>query len=126
MGPYNVTKAGVIALSETMYAELKKANVKVSVLCPSFFKTGIMDASRGSVDDKTQKLVGKLMQANPVQASDVARIALQALAKGRLYCLPMSEIYLPWLFKRVLPGSFYGFLALDADRKKAAKLLKVT
>lgn len=125
MGPYNVVKAGVIALSETMYAELKKANIKVSVLCPSFFETGIMDASRGPVDDRTHKLVGKLMKANPKQASDVARIALEAVAKGRLYCLPMSEIYVPWLFKRVLPGSFYGFLALDADRRQVAKLLKV-
>ncbi|HEX5658440.1 MAG TPA: SDR family NAD(P)-dependent oxidoreductase [Polyangiales bacterium] len=125
MGPYNVVKAGVIALSETMYAELKKANIKVSVLCPSFFKTGIMDNSRGTADDSAHKLVGKLMQSNPVQASDVARIALAAVAKGRLYCLPMAEIYLPWLFKRVLPGSFYGFLALDADRKKVGKLLKI-
>ncbi|MET0283584.1 MAG: SDR family NAD(P)-dependent oxidoreductase, partial [Polyangiales bacterium] len=35
MGPYNVVKAGVIALTETMYAELKRSGVKVSVLCPS-------------------------------------------------------------------------------------------
>jgi NAD(P)-dependent dehydrogenase (short-subunit alcohol dehydrogenase family) len=125
MGPYNVTKAAVIALSETMHAELKQAGIKVSVLCPSFFRTGIMDNSRGPTDDKTHKLVGKLMDANRVQASDVARIGLAAVERGRLYSLPMPEIYMPWLFKRALPNSFYGFLALDADRRRANKLLKI-
>jgi NAD(P)-dependent dehydrogenase (short-subunit alcohol dehydrogenase family) len=126
MGPYNVTKAGVIALSETLYAELKPSNIHVSVLCPSFFKTGIMDASRGPVDDATHRMVGKMMAANPVQADDVARSALEAVASGRLYCLPMAEIYLPWLLKRFLPGSFYRLLALDADRSRMQKLLRVT
>jgi NAD(P)-dependent dehydrogenase (short-subunit alcohol dehydrogenase family) len=125
MAPYNVTKAGVIALSETLHAELKSAGVKVSVLCPSFFRTGIFDAARGPVDGKTQKLVGKLMDANRVQAPQVAAAALEACAKGRLYCLPMPEIYLPWLLKRALPNSFYGLLALDADRRRAKKLLKI-
>jgi NAD(P)-dependent dehydrogenase (short-subunit alcohol dehydrogenase family) len=125
MAPYNVTKAGVIALSETLHAELKNAGVKVSVLCPSFFRTGIFDAARGPLDGKTHKLVGKLMDANPVQAPQVAAAALEACARGRLYCLPMPEIYLPWLLKRALPNSFYGLLALDADRRRANKLLKI-
>jgi NAD(P)-dependent dehydrogenase (short-subunit alcohol dehydrogenase family) len=45
---YNVSKHGVVALSETLYYELAQrgAKVKVSVLCPSWVNTHIFDAER--------------------------------------------------------------------------------
>ncbi len=48
MGPYNATKAAVIALSETLRFELDEdgANVGVSVLCPSWVRTNISTAVR--------------------------------------------------------------------------------
>ena len=48
MGAYNVTKYGVVALSETLYADLRVAqsNVGVSVLCPGFVQTRIWDSER--------------------------------------------------------------------------------
>ncbi|MET0285425.1 MAG: hypothetical protein ABW352_13175, partial [Polyangiales bacterium] len=104
---------------------LKRSGVKVSVLCPSFFKTGIMDASRGTLDGSAHQLVGKLMKANPIQAEEVARIALEAVQKGKLYCLPMNEIRLAWWLKRALPSAFYGVLAFDPDRQKVNKLLRI-
>jgi NAD(P)-dependent dehydrogenase (short-subunit alcohol dehydrogenase family) len=39
MAAYNVAKAGVVALSETLAAELAGSGVGVTVLCPTFFKT---------------------------------------------------------------------------------------
>ncbi|MEZ4254207.1 MAG: SDR family NAD(P)-dependent oxidoreductase [Polyangiales bacterium] len=47
LGPYNVSKAGVVALSETLYGELHGTGVRVTVLCPSFFKTRIIETARG-------------------------------------------------------------------------------
>ncbi|MEO6492320.1 MAG: SDR family NAD(P)-dependent oxidoreductase, partial [Ilumatobacteraceae bacterium] len=43
--PYNVTKHGVVALSEGLFIELKSAGspVSVSVLCPGFVRTELMD-----------------------------------------------------------------------------------
>jgi NAD(P)-dependent dehydrogenase (short-subunit alcohol dehydrogenase family) len=48
MGPYNASKAAVIALSETLKFELdaERANVGVSVLCPSWVRTNISTAVR--------------------------------------------------------------------------------
>jgi NAD(P)-dependent dehydrogenase (short-subunit alcohol dehydrogenase family) len=48
MGPYNITKAGVLALSETLRFELDDdgSNVGVSVLCPSWVRTNITTAVR--------------------------------------------------------------------------------
>lgn len=46
--PYSVTKHAVVALSEGLYLTLaqRKALVKVSVLCPGFVDTNIMNAHR--------------------------------------------------------------------------------
>jgi len=48
IGIYKVTKHGVVTLSETLHIELakKEAKVKVSVLCPGFVRTRIMDSER--------------------------------------------------------------------------------
>lgn len=48
MGSYNVTKAGVVALSETLFHDLEAVapNVGVSVLCPGFVSTNIWDSER--------------------------------------------------------------------------------
>jgi len=45
---YNVTKHGVVTLSEALHHELalSGAKVKVSVLCPAWVNTGILDADR--------------------------------------------------------------------------------
>jgi len=48
MGPYNASKAGVLALSETLKFELEAegSGVGVSVLCPSWVRTNISTADR--------------------------------------------------------------------------------
>ncbi|HMO54681.1 MAG TPA: SDR family NAD(P)-dependent oxidoreductase [Tepidiformaceae bacterium] len=46
--PYTVAKFGVVALSESLYYELKRAGhpIGVSVLCPGFVATNIFDSGR--------------------------------------------------------------------------------
>lgn len=48
MGPYNIAKYGVVALSETLCSELamQQSPVGVSVLCPSWVKTKIASSIR--------------------------------------------------------------------------------
>src|SRR5271169_2797278 len=43
---YNVSKYGVVALSEGLRAELAPRGIGVSVLCPGFVRTQIMDSLR--------------------------------------------------------------------------------
>jgi NAD(P)-dependent dehydrogenase (short-subunit alcohol dehydrogenase family) len=43
---YNVTKYGVVALSEGLRLELAPRGIGVSVLCPGFIRTQIMDSGR--------------------------------------------------------------------------------
>jgi len=44
--PYNVTKYGVVALSEGLRFELTPRGIGVSVLCPGFIRTQIIDSRR--------------------------------------------------------------------------------
>jgi short-subunit dehydrogenase len=46
MSAYNVTKAGMVARSEMLAAELAGSGVVVSVLCPTFVKTNIVSGGR--------------------------------------------------------------------------------
>lgn len=48
--PYNVTKYGVVALSEGLRVELAPRNIGVSVLCPGFIRTQIVDSTRNVPD----------------------------------------------------------------------------
>ncbi len=108
MAPYNVTKAGVVAMSETLCGELAPFSVGVTVVCPTFFKTQIADKSRFT--GKSDRLVDaakKQMERSSVQAGDVASSALEACEKNILYCVPMVDARWGWWLKRLAPDSFY-------------------
>jgi NAD(P)-dependent dehydrogenase (short-subunit alcohol dehydrogenase family) len=107
MGPYNVTKAGVIALSETLHGELHGSGVGVSVLCPSFFPTNIMTSGRGG-QAREHKMVAKLMAKSPITADDVARIAVDGAARGELHVLPHAEGRWLWRLRRLAPQGSLG------------------
>ena len=119
MGPYNVTKAGVVALSETLYGELSDLGLGVTVLCPTFFRTNIHKAARGS-DEKMRGVVEKLMDKSKVDANGVARLALEASDKKQLFVIPQADGRWLWRAKRSAPGVFYrGMGAIY--RKRFAK-----
>jgi short-subunit dehydrogenase len=106
MGPYNVTKAAVVALSETLAGELSGTGVGVSVLCPFFFETNIHKSARSSSTDVSPEAVEAIMKKTPVQASEVARRALAACDRGRLYVFPHREARAIAALKRTLPETF--------------------
>ena len=56
-GPYNVTKYGVVALSEGLRIELAPRGIGVSVLCPAFVRTQIVD-SRRNVPERFTGAIG--------------------------------------------------------------------
>lgn len=106
MGPYNVTKAGVVTLSETLAAELHGTGVGVTVLCPTFFKTNIFASSRSTGDVAAKAPLERLMARARLQADGVARYAIDAVAKGCLHALPHENGRWLWRAKRVAPSFF--------------------
>lgn len=108
MGPYNVTKAGVVALSETLYGELMGTGVRVSALCPTFFQTNIHKAARAP--DGLREQTEKLVTGAKWTAEQIAEIALRGLERGELYVVPQTDAKVMWRAKRLLGQGFYGVL----------------
>jgi NAD(P)-dependent dehydrogenase (short-subunit alcohol dehydrogenase family) len=108
-GPYNVTKAGVIALSETLHGELTPLGIGVTVSCPTFFPTNILAATRATSERGEQfvDFARKFMGLSKVDASAVAEHALQSCERGELYSLPMDDGRWGWRAKRWAPETFY-------------------
>ncbi len=106
MGPYNVTKAAVVALSETLYADLAEHGVGVSVLCPSFFPTNLTRSPRTSVDEKLRRAATRLVEQGRWTAEEIARAALDGCASGALHVTPQLDIKLAWRMKRLAPQVF--------------------
>ena len=104
MGPYNVTKAAVLALSETLAAELAGTGVAVTALCPTWVKTNI--ARDGRIPADTNKVAQKMMDLTGLSADDVARTTLNAHDRGQLYVLPQLDARLVWRMKRFAPVSY--------------------
>ena len=103
--PYNVTKTGVVALSEGLFVELKGTGspVGVSVLCPGFVRTELMKqmtwADRlGERPAATSNPVGQFMNQilrdgveNGISPADVAAQVVSAIREGRFWILTHPE-----------------------------------
>ncbi len=102
MAAYNVAKAGVISLSETLHAELVGSGVGVTVLCPSFFQTNIVSSGR-FVNAGAKEFAQGRVRSGPT-AGVVADAALAAVDTGTLHVLPMADARWAWRLKRAAPG----------------------
>jgi len=111
MSAYNVTKAGVVSLSETLYAEYKSQGIRVAVVCPTFFRTNIIGGMRGATTKKEDARVIRWMERSKVQAPGVAKAAIDSVRDGKLYVQPMREGRMAWRLKRASPQRFYDSLS---------------
>jgi NAD(P)-dependent dehydrogenase (short-subunit alcohol dehydrogenase family) len=101
LGPYCVTKYGVVALAEVLQKELRANRIGVSVLCPMRVATNIGNSERnrpaelGGPDssprvpdqgDDNADLAGRVL---PVEV--VAADVVDAIKRNRLYIVPHAE-----------------------------------
>lgn len=109
MGPYNVSKHGVIALSETLYHELAVtgARIGVSVLCPSFVKTRIHESDRNRPGDHT------------AVASDPMHDAVKAILHAAVEAGIPPETVADKTFEAIRANRFY--ILTHEDSKPAVK-----
>ncbi len=104
MGPYNVSKAAVLALSETLSAELRGAGVHVTALCPTFVKTNILNGGR--IDSGASGFADRVMKLTGIAPEGVARQTLDALDRNQLYVLPQLNARTVWRMKRFAPATY--------------------
>lgn len=107
LGAYGVSKAAVVALSEGMRAELQPKGIHVSVLCPSFFKTNLMESFQGPTNAPLKHMAEKLMEKSPIDAAAVARYTVDESERGQFLLLPHKDTRVRWLLKRWLPAVYF-------------------
>jgi NAD(P)-dependent dehydrogenase (short-subunit alcohol dehydrogenase family) len=98
MSNYNVAKAGVIALSESLTVELAPWNIRTLVVCPSYFQTNLNESLRTS-DDATRAALPKLLASSELSADDIAAGILAALDRGDSLYLPHERARAAWQHK---------------------------
>jgi len=123
MGPYNASKAAVLALSETLAFELaaEGSHVGVSVLCPSWVRTNISTAVRNlperlayelsteQVAEMTEYKARRRQLLRGDEAIDPDDVAIQvrdAVVEGRFYVIthPESIPEIEARFDRIVGG----------------------
>ena len=105
MGAYNVSKAAVVSLSETLYAELLHRGVGVTVLCPGFVATNLLDAGRWHRPALKSRAEECFAEAR-ITADDVAEATLRAIRRRQLYVVLPLRGRIFWRLKRLVPQWF--------------------
>jgi NAD(P)-dependent dehydrogenase (short-subunit alcohol dehydrogenase family) len=95
--PYNATKHGVVAISESLFLELgiNESPVGVSVLCPGFVKTDLMEKETTEVASPVAELIGAALVSGVetgIPASDVADQVIAAVDDGRFWILTHDDM----------------------------------
>ena len=107
MASYNVAKAGVISLSQTLRYELEPFQVRTTVVCPSFVKTNINNSMR-SPDPVLSKQAERWVAGSKLTAEDVAEQVFAAVRDGRFLVITHPAArrtlrlrrFVPWLVDR--------------------------
>ena len=94
--PYNVTKYGVVALSEGLRPALAEKRIGVSVLCPGFVRTRIMDSARNIPD----RLAGAIAAPPITEPEGFAKLAAEAIANG------VDPLYVGELVREAIEGDW--------------------
>ncbi|MEV7397859.1 SDR family NAD(P)-dependent oxidoreductase [Aeromicrobium sp. NPDC092404] len=109
MSEYNTVKAGVVALSETLFHELKPYGVKVSVICPTFFKTNLTASLRGK-DESANRSAAKLIDRSTISADTIAERVLKGIDKGRHIILTDRDGKVAYAAKRFARPLYYSMM----------------
>ena len=107
MAAYNVSKHGVVTLSETLSLELQmtQSPIGVSLLCPAWVPTGIGNSERNRPSDLAQtrpiegftaqlnRRIGKAIASGQLTADDMAVETFNAIAEKRFYVIPHNYMF---------------------------------
>ena len=101
LGPYCVSKYGVVALAEVLRRELRRHDIGVSVLCPMRVDTniglagrnrpGVLGGPGASPGVPEQGPENDALAGRVLDAEGVAQSVIESIKMDRLYILPHEE-----------------------------------
>jgi NAD(P)-dependent dehydrogenase (short-subunit alcohol dehydrogenase family) len=118
--PYAASKHAIVGLSTTLRIEAKDSGIKVSVLCPAFIETRILENATfasGTKDDFRAAVRLPFMEAGRA-----ARLALKGVARNRAVVVLPFYGRLMWWLHRLQPALLTpGFLVILRGYRKNRK-----
>jgi NAD(P)-dependent dehydrogenase (short-subunit alcohol dehydrogenase family) len=116
MAAYNVAKAGVVSLSETLKTELDKDNIGVSVICPTVFVTSLGETMTGH--RRMEDNLIRQLKRSKVTADDIVDDMMRSIEKNRLYVITQPDARWGWRTKRFFPELYTRLISyLYRNRK---------
>jgi NAD(P)-dependent dehydrogenase (short-subunit alcohol dehydrogenase family) len=117
---YSLTKYAVVGLTTSLRGEGAALGVKVSVVCPGFVRTPILDNYIAVGFDR------EVMSADMPPTTDVdkaARIILKGVARNKSIILVGKDAHIAWRLYRLWPAlvEFFGRKGMEDMRKKREK-----
>jgi NAD(P)-dependent dehydrogenase (short-subunit alcohol dehydrogenase family) len=116
MGAYTATKFAVVGLTETLHQELRPHGIGVTLLCPGFVKTRLLETSAREVGataepDAARREIGARIGGairGGIAPEQVGAMVLRAIREDRLYCLTTAK------YRALIAGRLQALLeALD-------------
>jgi NAD(P)-dependent dehydrogenase (short-subunit alcohol dehydrogenase family) len=102
--PYNVSKQGVVALSESLWHELQEvgAPIGVSVLCPGVVPTNLRENSNRLKPEGAAPVQSRAIESHmkPMPAAEVGKLVLDGILKDRFWLLTHPKEYRPMIEQR--------------------------
>lgn len=107
MAPYSVSKAAVVALTESLHLEMQmlQSPIRVSLLAPGPVKSGIFDDPFGAqINPATAAFVDTMrtmLSANGLTPDEFATLVFEGIGEGRFWLFPQPEAIDPLFQRRV-------------------------
>jgi len=117
MGSYNAVKAAVVAFSETVGHELAPYGVGCAVVCPSYFRTNLMQSLHGADTDVAEK-ISAMVEQSPLTADQIAEAVLAGIDEGAEVIVPDEPARAAVRLKRTDPAAY------DAEMRRTAARMK--
>ena len=102
MAAYSASKAGVIALSESIAAESPAGRPGVTIVCPGFFRSGLLDTWHFTADREAHE-ARRRMDATPLDSAALARRIRRAIDRDERYVVEGFQARCLWRLKRLAP-----------------------
>lgn len=109
MAAYNVSKAGVLALSETLRIEWAPRGIGVTAICPGFFPTSLLQSAYMHTQQHRDFAQRAMNQAR-ISPDDVAVAIVAAVERNLPYVVLPRRARLYWRLKRFAPKVFANFI----------------
>lgn len=127
MVSYGTTKHAVVGLSTSLRGEARMRGIRVSVLCPGFVHTAILDnggkygKALVKLSAEQQQLISEMIEKfRPLDPSLFARKALNYVAKNKAVIVLPKRYKVFWWINRLCPslGMYLGRVSYQNHQRK--------